>query len=401
MKLSRKIPDFLVPLLAPNPLKGLAGGRASGKSHAFADLIIDRHMQDPSLRSVCIREVQKSIKFSSYQLIKDKILERGLSARFEVLTAEIRDRLGGGVIIFQGMQDHTADSIKSLEGFKIAWFEEAQRASKRSLDLLIPTILRVKGAECWFSWNPENADDPVEVLSRDDDFIKGFCTYLQNPFLEGDQFDLIHQQAEKLKRNDIDAYNWIWMGGYNKHSDSQVFARKYRIDEFEPLPNWTALCGLDFGFSQDPTAAVQVFHEHGKLWLYKEAVKVGLELDDTADYIHERIPDFGKHEIQADSARPESISHLKKWLPRIKGVKKWAGSVLDGIAFMRSVDEIVIHPSCSNCIDEFKLYSYKVDKRTDTILADVVDKHNHCIDAIRYAIVKLIKQKPAPSVRTL
>lgn len=399
----RRIPEWSVPLLDPSPLKGAKGGRASGKSHYFAERLIDRHEQNPNLRSVCIREIQKSINFSSFQLIKDKIIEFDLTDRFEILKTEIRDRLGTGIMIFQGMQDHTADSIKSLEGFDIAWFEEAQRASKRSLELLTPTILRKEGAECWFSWNPDQPEDAIEELSKDEDFKLVSCTYLDNPF----RSKRVDREAEKMRDRDFEAYEHIWLGGYNVKNDAQVFKGKFSVEEFEPLANWIPLHGLDWGFSQDPTAAVRVYVQNERLYIYQEAVKVGLELEDTAEFISSRIQDIDKYEVLADSARPESISHVKRKsrrgysLPNLKPVHKWSGSVEDGVAFMKSFEKIIIHPQCKNAIDEFRLHSYKVDKRTDQILPQIVDNHNHVIDAIRYAVSKLIKRKGRPRVRQL
>lgn len=399
----RKIPRWSIPLLAPSPLKGAAGGRASGKSHFFAERLIEKHEANPNFRSVCIREVQKSIKFSSFQIIKDKIIAFGLEERFLILRDEIRDRLGNGVIIFQGMQDHTADSIKSLEGFDLAWFEEAQRASRRSLDLLTPTILRKEGAECWFSWNPDQADDAIEHLAKDIDFTYVKCTYLDNPFRNKS----VDREAEKMRDRDPDAYEHIWLGGYNIKNDAQIFNGKWAIDEFEPLPSWTPLHGLDWGFSQDPTAGVRCYLENEKLYIHREAVKVGLEIEDTAEFMCKKIPQIEAYEIQADCARPESISHVKRKsrrgfsLPRCVGVKKWSGSVEDGISFIKGLEKIIIHPGCKNMIDEARLYSYKVDKRTDEILPKIVDNHNHLWDAVRYALSKLIKRKPDSRVRQL
>lgn len=133
-------PRWSVPLLRPNRIKGAKGGRSSGKSHTFAEMLVEEHIHDKDLQSVCIREIQKSLKFSAKKLIESKIREFGVSHLFEITLTEIRRVDGQGLIIFQGMQDHTADSIKSLEGFDRAWVEEAQSISKRSLELLEPTI---------------------------------------------------------------------------------------------------------------------------------------------------------------------------------------------------------------------------------------------------------------------
>ena len=154
-------PRWAVPLLQPMRYKGAKGGRGGGKSHFFAEMALDRMIENKNTNIVCIREIKKSIKFSVKKLVEDKIKENKLEGLFEITQTEIRRKNGDGVIIFQGMQDHTADSIKSLEAFDIAWVEEAQSVSERSLELLLPTI-RADGSEIWFSWNPFTPDDPVD-----------------------------------------------------------------------------------------------------------------------------------------------------------------------------------------------------------------------------------------------
>ena len=126
MKINIQTPRWSVPLLENKRYKGAKGGRGSGKSHFFAEAVIEAMIFDPNCKVVCIREIQKSLKFSAYSLIKSKIHSLGVGHMFEVLNTEIRRVGGEGICIFQGMQDHTSDSIKSLEGFNIAWVEEAQ-----------------------------------------------------------------------------------------------------------------------------------------------------------------------------------------------------------------------------------------------------------------------------------
>jgi len=138
-------PEVFEPLLVPSRYKGIYGGRGSGKSHFFAEALVELCIQKKT-DAVCLREVQRSLKFSVKKLLENKIQAMNAGAYFEVQNEQIKSK-HGGIIIFQGMQDHTSDSIKSLEGFQIAWFEEAQSASQRSLDLLRPTI-RAPGVSC-------------------------------------------------------------------------------------------------------------------------------------------------------------------------------------------------------------------------------------------------------------
>jgi phage terminase large subunit len=148
-----KIPTarIFAPLLAPSRYKGAYGGRGSGKSHFFGELLVETCQAERGTLAVCIREAQRTLAQSSKRLIESKIAALGLGHQFKIFSDKI-ETPGDGIVIFRGMQDHTSESIKSLEGFRIAWVDEAQNLSARSLSLLRPTI-RAKGSELWASWN--------------------------------------------------------------------------------------------------------------------------------------------------------------------------------------------------------------------------------------------------------
>ena len=177
-------PRAYLPLLEPARYKGAHGGRGSGKSHFFASLWAEEQIAS-KLDFVCLREVQKDLKFSVKKLLESKIESMNAGAYFEVQDRIIKSRRCG-VTIFEGMQNHTADSIKSLESFDRAWFEEAHKCSDRSLTILRPTI-RKPGSQLWFSWNPEKDTDPVDALLRGPnpppDAIVIKTSYRDNPFL--------------------------------------------------------------------------------------------------------------------------------------------------------------------------------------------------------------------------
>ncbi|MCT8587103.1 terminase large subunit, partial [Glaesserella parasuis] len=177
--------------------------------------------------------------------------------------------------------------------------------------------------------------------------------------------------------------------------EAQVFRGKYQELEFKPLPDFEGpYHGLDFGFAHDPTAAIKCWVFKDKLYIEYEAGKVGLELDDTATFLQKGIAGIEQYVIRADSARPESISYLKRHgLPRIDGVPKWKGSVEDGIAHIKSYKKIYIHPRCQQTLNEFRLYSYKTDRLSGDVLPTLVDAHNHYIDALRYALNPRIQRK--------
>ena len=381
--------DIQVPV-TNNYLSNGTVNHNSGKSHFMAEMLVEEHVANPNLQSVCIREIQKSLKFSAKKLIEDKIRALGVAHLFDITLTEIRRKNGHGIIIFQGMMDHTADSIKSLEGFDRSWAEEAQSLSDRSLELLIPTI-RKPGSQLWFSWNPEQADDPVERLFQSNpDSVLVHVNYDQNPWCPDEMFKL----AEWQKKNDYERYAHIWLGEYNTKSEAQVF-KNWRIDEFEPDASFgEPLYGADFGFANDPTCFVRCWIKGNTLYIDQDAGKPGLELDDTAQYINQNDPQAHKYTIRADSARPESISYLKRHgLPRITSVEKWPGSVEDGVEFIKTFDEIVIHTRCKDMQEEARLYSYKIDKQTGDILPKLEDDMNHRWDAVRYALAPLIRRK--------
>lgn len=371
-------------------------------------MAVEAMVMDPDLRFVCIRETQRSLAFSAKATIEGKIRALGVESLFEVQANKIRRRDGHGLMIFEGMQDHTADSLKSLENFGRAWVEEAQSLSKRSLDLLLPTI-RAEGSEIWFTWNPDQQDDPVDLLFQQlageampqtsgavtgEGFVLVHVNYLDNPWVPSVSVD----EANRMRALDDDAYAHVWLGTYNTKSNAKVLAGKYRIAEFEPEPGWDGpYHGADWGFAQDPTTLVRCWINGRRLMVERESYHIGLELDDTADQWKKDVPGSEAYVVRADSAQPASISYVRRHgFSQIRAVEKWPGSVEDGVRYLRQFDTIVIHPRCEHTAEEARLYSYKVDKRTGDVMPEIVDKHNHCIDAIRYAVEPLTPRSTAP-----
>jgi phage terminase large subunit len=207
-----KTPRVYVPLLKPARYKGAWGGRGSGKSHFFAEMLVEECILKPGTRAVCIREVQKTLKDSSKRLIEDKIEALGLGSEFEVMHDSIKTP-GNGVITFIGMQDSNAESVKSLENFRIAWCEEAQVLSSRSLMLLRPTI-RSPGSELWFSWNARRKSDPVDMLLRGAELPTGAvvvkANWRDNPYFP----TVLEQERLDCKKLQPDQYDHVWEGGY-------------------------------------------------------------------------------------------------------------------------------------------------------------------------------------------
>jgi len=255
--LQPKAPRALAPLLAPARYKGAWGGRGSGKSHFFADLMIARCVATKT-DAVCIREIQKSLKQSAKKLLESKIEALDVQHLFESTESEIRGS-NGSLIIFQGMQDHTAESIKSLEDFDIAWVEEAQTLSATSLTMLRPTI-RAPGSELWFSWNPRRKTDPVDALLRGPTPPTGTvvvqANWQHNPWFPAE----LEQERQDDKRDRPDQYDHIWEGDYVKVFEGAYYAssltdakREGRIGAVPRDPNLQVRTFWDLG-RRDHTA---------------------------------------------------------------------------------------------------------------------------------------------------
>lgn len=390
-------PEWAEPLLQPARYKGAWGGRGSGKSHYFAEMLIEAHILDPNTSSVCVREIQKSLAQSVKRLLELKIHDLGVGDLFEIQEFVIKRRNGSGLILFQGMQNHTNDSIKSLEGFDRAWVEEAQSISQRSLDMLRPTI-RKPGSELWFSWNPNAATDPIDQLLRGDNAPPGAVVvkvnWNDNPWFP----EVLRKEMEFDRARDLDKFAHVWGGEYLTRSNARVF-RNWRVDEFDAPANAMFRFGADWGFATDPTVLIRCYVEGRTLYIDHEAYQVGCEIVDTPD-LFLTVPEAEKWPIVADSSRPETISHMKRnGFPKIMGAVKGPRSVEEGVEFLKSHD-IVVHPRCQHVIDELTHYAYKTDPATNAVLPVLEDKHNHLIDALRYALegVRRIQQQKPPKV---
>ena len=414
------VPPVFRALTEPARYKGAYGGRGGSKSHFFAGMAIIRSLSRPR-RIVCVREFQRSLEQSVKRLLEDKIKAFDLGSHFRILNTHIESRLGG-IIIFQGMQAHTAESIKSLEGYDIAWVEEAQALSQRSLDLLRPTI-RTEGSELWFSWNPRHDTDPVDSFLRGPDRPSN-AVVIESSWKDNPWFpQVLRDEMEWDRTRDPDKYVHVWSGGYVRQSEARVF-KNWRTEEFDTPADARFYLGGDWGFAVDPSVLVRCFVEGRRLYIDAEAYKVGCEIDylpflfggttdeelrklnrSAYDDMPESyrfwpgIPGARKWPMIADSARPETISYLQRHgFPNIKPARKGAGSVEEGIEFLRS-HEIVVHERCTHAIDELTSYCYKTDPLTDEVIPVLEDRKNHVIDSLRYAVENLRQPaKPAAGV---
>lgn len=217
-----EMPEWAQPLFEPARYKVAHGGRGSGKSWAFAMALLVAGAKKPT-RIICAREVQKSIKESVHRLLSDQIQAMGLGSFYEVLETEIRGK-NGTTFSFSGLAAHTVESIKSFEGADICWVEEAQSVSKRSWDVLTPTIRR-PGSEIWLTLNPLLDTDETWtrfVLSPPPNSWVREVNYVDNPWFS----DELEQERLHCERTRPDDYENIWLGRCKAAVEGAIYARE-------------------------------------------------------------------------------------------------------------------------------------------------------------------------------
>lgn len=312
---------------AASRYKGAHGGRASGKSHDFAERLIERCLTQRT-RAVCIREVQNSLKESVRQLIIDKLQHYGLGGLFDPLEAEIRGP-NGSLIIFRGMQSYNAETIKSLEGYDIAWIEEAQTLSATSLRMLRPTI-RAPGSEIWATWNPRHDTDAIDTLLRGPapprNAIVRQVNYQDNPWLP----DEMRDEMEDDRRRDPEQAAHIWDGAYEIITEGSYYAtllataeRDGRIGDFPYDPALPVLTAWDIGM--DDYTAIWFMQENGQQVRaidYFETSGEGVE-EIVKQALFELVP-HGQRLPEMQVTRPIPFArYARHYLPHDVAVREW------------------------------------------------------------------------------
>ncbi|MEO0760099.1 MAG: PBSX family phage terminase large subunit [Cyanobacteria bacterium J06648_16] len=385
--------DWAKPLMQPCRYKCLYGGRGSGKSFATADALLITGILR-TCRVLCGREFQNSLSESVHQLLCDRIEALGLDDLYRINESKIYGP-NGTEFFFKGLR-HNIRSLKSIPGITHVWIEEAASTSKQSWETLVPTI-RDPGSEIWVTFNPDQADDPIyQAFVEHPENLAGETYVRMVNWRDNPHFPLeLDAERRAMQASDPDLYQHVYEGECWSRSDAQVLAGKWVVDEFLPQDGWDGpYHGADWGFAQDPTVLVKLWIHSNRLYVERESVGVALELDHTAEKWQRDVPGCEQYPIYADSARPESISHVRrKGMRRLTAAEKWKGSVEDGIAFLRSFEQIVIHPRCKTAANEARLWSYKTDKLTGDVLPKLVDGQDHVWDSARYALSKLIKQR--------
>ncbi|MCH7381619.1 phage terminase large subunit [Acinetobacter sp. ANC 3787] len=367
------------------------------KGYMFAEAMVSGMI-------LCGREYMNTLSDSSMEEIKQAIRSVPfLNDYYDIGENYIRTKNRRVSYGFCGLR-HNLDSIKSKARILLCWVDEAESVSEMAWRKLLPTV-READSEVWITWNPEKRGSATDTRFRHElihDPVTGELigmgvemNYTDNPWFPE---ELERERRQDQKNLSLTDYEWIWEGAYLEASEAQIFNGKFEKLDFVPDPvTWDGpYHGLDFGFANDPTAGTKSWIHDDCLYIEYEGGKVGLELDDTVDFLKTKIPGIEKYVVLADNARPESISHLKKkGLRRIKACEKGKGSVEDGIAHIRSFRKVYIHSRCKETYQEFKNYSYKKDRLTDEVLPIIVDEYNHYIDSIRYALEPIMKRKGA------
>ena len=325
-----ELPEYAEGLFRPQRYKVLWGGRGAARSWSVARALLIEASQR-TLRVLCTRELQTSIRDSVHQLLKDQAALLGLP--FAATEREIRHR-NGSLFLFEGLR-YNVTKIKSLEGIDRCWVEEAERISAESWKVLIPTI-RKEGSEIWVTFNPDREEDATYqrfIVHPPPDAWVLKVSSDDNPWLPKE----LAAERAYLYAVDPESAAHVWGGETRQASDAQVLKGKWIVEEFTPGPLWGGpYQGMDFGFAVDPTTLIRVWVHERRLYVEYELYRVGLELDDTAHSALLAVPDAEKYATRADSARPETISYLRRnGLPKLEGVKKWPGSVEDGVAHLR------------------------------------------------------------------
>lgn len=286
----------------------IKGGRMSGKSHEVASYLCERSVCEKNLKIVCLREIQKSIKRSSKSIIDDKIKAFGADQFYKSIDSEIRKTIKGddGMFYFQGMNDLTADNIKSLEGFSVGWFEEAQNCTAKSLKTLRPTIMRMDGAQLIFTWNPKFPDDPIETfcseMKGEDDCLVVHVNYDMNPFLPKLALEEIARDKVKFK----DDFDHIYLGQFDTSFHGHYYAKNIqqaedegRISDVPRKAGVDVITAWDLGRS-DATA----------IWV---AQVCGLQVR-VIDYMEDQFQDLD-HYVDWIKARGYNGPNDMHWLP--------------------------------------------------------------------------------------
>ena len=368
------------------------GGRYSLKSHTVARFLLIRARQERT-RIACFREFQNSISESSHQLLKDLIQKYKLTD-FEVTNNSIINKVNGSDFLFKGLWNNE-QSIKSIEGIDIAWVEEAQTVSKNSIEVLVPTV-RKDGSQIVYTYNRLLEDDPVHtrlvVEGRPNTLIinVNYDVAVRHKMIP----DVVLAEINDDKEKRPNLYKHKWLGEPNS-SELRIYKDWNVIDE---VPHHARLKrrGLDFGYTNDPSALVDIYEYDGGWVIDEQLYQKGMLNKQLSDFIAQ-LPE-SQILVVGDSAEPKSIDEMKLYGTNILGAeKKNGGSTKTDTYIKWSIglvqdQKISVTKRSINTIKEKGAYIWMVDKDGKILNEEDPRCANHAMAAIRYGLVSLISK---------
>ena len=352
------------------------GGRYSLKSHTVARILLIRARQK-KIRVACFREFQNSIADSSHQLLKDLINEYGLTD-FKVTDKSIINTINGSDFIFKGLHNNE-QSIKSTEGIDIAWIEEAQTVSNSSLEILTPTV-RKTGSQLIYTYNRLLEDDPVHhrlvLEGRPNTLIINVNYDIALKYKMMPEVIRLEMEDDKERRPALYRHKWL---GEPSSSERKIYSNWAIIDE---IPHEARLerYGMDFGYSNDPTAIVAIYKYNGGFILDEVTYQKGLSNKQIAD----NLKNIERALVIADSAEPKSIDEIRSYGINILPCVKGKDSIRQGIQYVQD-QKISVTKRSSNLLQEYARYLWQVDK-LDKVINVPEGGFDHLMDSIRYGL---------------
>ncbi len=387
-----QIPQVFQPLFQPQRYKAYYGGRGSAKSHSFAAALVLLAAQRP-LRILCAREIQKSIKDSVKRLIDDKIKACALEGFYTSTETEIRGK-NGSLFLFSGLKSNI-DSIKSMEGIDIVWIEEASRVSQNSLDVLIPTI-RTEGSEIWFSWNPENELDPVDMMFRGrtppTNSIVREVSWNDNPWFP----EVLKKEMEFDRLNAPQKYIHVWNGGYRVAIEGAYYApqialaiKEGRVSKVPYDSHAPVYAAFDLGIS-DMTSIWFAQMVNRELRIIDFLQSSGQPIEWYAKQLRER-PYVYQSLVLPHDARARSLGTGKSIEEVLRALNFQTEicpsvSVKDGIDNARSfIDRCWFDAEkCAEGLKALRAYRENYDEKLRISRGPLHDINSHAADAFRY-----------------
>ncbi len=386
-------------LFEPCRYKVAYGGRGSGKSHSMARALLITAANEP-LRVLCTREVQRSIKNSVHQLLSDSIQALGLGQFYEVLESEIRG-LNGSLFVFTGLATNTAESIKSYEGIDRVWCEEAQTISKKSWDILIPTI-RKPDSEIWVSFNPNiDTDDTYTrfVVNPPENAKVVKVNYTDNPWFP-EVLEIERQHSEKTNPD----YANIWEGDCKAAVDGAIYANEIRDAQengrittvpYDPMLKVHVVFDLGFNDSmsivlcQRGVSDIRIIgyieDNHRTLDSFSSELK-------NLNYNWGKmfLPHDGKTKDYKYGLSAEDIMRKQGWDVRIVPI----ASIESGIKLARMhFHKCYFDKSASRLLECLKNYKRSINSATNEPGAPLHDEYSHGADAFRYMATSVDQMK--------